>query len=40
MVAGLTPSMVKAGFVDAILSAGFNVELASGGHYHSRHIVH
>jgi hypothetical protein len=30
MVAGMTPSMVKAGFVSAILSAGFHVD---GGHY-------
>jgi hypothetical protein len=33
MVAGMTPSTVKAGFVSAILSAGFHVELAGGGHY-------
>jgi fatty acid synthase subunit alpha len=33
MVAGMTPSTVKAGFVSAVLSAGFHVELASGGHY-------
>jgi fatty acid synthase subunit beta len=33
MVAGMTPSTVKGGFVSAILSAGFHVELAGGGHY-------
>jgi fatty acid synthase subunit beta len=33
MVAGMTPSTVKGGFISAILSAGFHVELAGGGHY-------
>lgn len=33
MVAGMTPSTVKAGFVSAVLDAGFHVELAGGGHY-------
>ena len=33
MVAGMTPSTVKGGFVSAILSTGFHVELAGGGHY-------
>ena len=33
MIASMTPSTVKAGFVSAILSAGFNVELAGDGHY-------
>ena len=33
MVTGMTPSTVKAGFVSAILSAGFHIELAGGGHY-------
>ena len=33
MVAGMTPPTVKGGFVSAILSAGFHVELAGGGHY-------
>ncbi|KAG9315241.1 hypothetical protein JVU11DRAFT_4375 [Chiua virens] len=33
MVAGMTPTTVKAGFVSAILSAGYHVELAGGGHY-------
>lgn len=33
MVAGMTPSTVKAGFVSAVLSAGYHVELAGGGHY-------
>jgi fatty acid synthase subunit beta len=33
MVAGMTPTTVKAGFVSAILDAGYHVELAGGGHY-------
>ncbi|KAF8843701.1 hypothetical protein BDN67DRAFT_963867 [Paxillus ammoniavirescens] len=33
MVAGMTPTTVKTGFVSAILSAGYHVELAGGGHY-------
>ena len=33
MVAGMTPSTVKAGFVSAVLSAGYHIELAGGGHY-------
>ena len=35
MVAGMTPSTVKAGFVSDILSAGYHVELAGGGHYNA-----
>ena len=35
MVAGMTPTTVKTGFVSAILSAGYHVELAGGGHYNS-----
>ena len=35
MVAGMTPSTVKAGFVGTILSAGYHVELAGGGHYNA-----
>lgn len=35
MVAGMTPTTVKAGFVSAVLSAGYHVELAGGGHYNS-----
>ncbi|KIJ51487.1 hypothetical protein M422DRAFT_203704 [Sphaerobolus stellatus SS14] len=35
MVAGMTPSTVKAGFVSAVLSAGYHVELAGGGHYNA-----
>lgn len=35
MVAGMTPTTVKAGFVSAILSAGYHVELAGGGHYNA-----
>lgn len=31
----MTPSTVKAGFVSAILNAGFHVELAGGGHYNA-----
>jgi fatty acid synthase subunit alpha len=33
MVTGMTPSTVKAGFISAILTAGFHIELAGGGHY-------
>jgi fatty acid synthase subunit alpha len=33
MVAGMTPTTVKAGFVSALLEAGYHVELAGGGHY-------
>jgi fatty acid synthase subunit beta len=33
MVAGMTPTTVKSGFVSAVLSAGYHVELAGGGHY-------
>ncbi|PPQ94469.1 hypothetical protein CVT25_001102 [Psilocybe cyanescens] len=33
MVAGMTPSTVKAGIVSAVLNAGYHVELAGGGHY-------
>ena len=33
MVAGMTLLTVKAGFVSAVLSAGFHIELAGGGHY-------
>lgn len=33
MVAGMTPTTVQAGFVSAVLSAGYHVELAGGGHY-------
>ena len=36
MVAGMTPSTVKGGFVSAILDAGYHVELAGGGHYNAR----
>jgi enoyl reductase-like protein len=35
MVAGMTPTTVKGGFVSAILDAGFHVELAGGGHYNA-----
>ncbi|KAG5646963.1 hypothetical protein DXG03_001686 [Asterophora parasitica] len=35
MVAGMTPSTVKAGFVGAVLDAGYHVELAGGGHYNA-----
>ncbi|KAF7792928.1 hypothetical protein EIP86_004031 [Pleurotus ostreatoroseus] len=31
MVAGMTPSTVPAGFVSAVLNAGFHIELAGGG---------
>ena len=33
MVAGMTPTTVKAGFVSAVLDAGYHIELAGGGHY-------
>jgi len=32
MVAGITPSTVKAGFVSAVLDAGYHIELAGGGY--------
>ncbi|KAJ3916064.1 fatty acid synthase [Lentinula edodes] len=35
MVPGMTPSTVQAGFVSAILDAGYHVELAGGGHYNA-----
>jgi fatty acid synthase subunit alpha, fungi type len=35
MVAGMTPTTVKAGFVSAVLSSGFHIELAGGGHYNA-----
>src|SRR5260370_37898453 len=35
MVAGITPSTVKAGFVSAILSTGYHIEHAGGGHYNT-----
>ncbi|KAF9267936.1 fatty acid synthase [Marasmius fiardii PR-910] len=35
MVAGMTPSTVKAGFVSAVLDAGYHIELAGGGHYNA-----
>ncbi|EKM78079.1 hypothetical protein AGABI1DRAFT_61049 [Agaricus bisporus var. burnettii JB137-S8] len=38
MVAGMTPTTVKAGFVSAILNAGYHVELAGGGHYNAKDL--
>ncbi|KAH9856627.1 fatty acid synthase [Lenzites betulinus] len=35
MVAGMTPTTVQAGFVSAVLDAGYHVELAGGGHYNA-----
>jgi enoyl reductase-like protein len=35
MVAGMTPTTVKADFVSAVLSAGYHVKLAGGGHYNA-----
>ena len=35
MVAGMTPTTVKAGFVSAVLDAGYHIELAGGGHYNA-----
>lgn len=31
----MTPSTVRAGFVSAILRAGYHVELAGGGHFNA-----
>ncbi|KAG8889684.1 3-oxoacyl-[acyl-carrier-protein] synthase [Tulasnella sp. 332] len=36
MVAGMTPTTVKAGFVSAVLAAGYHIELAGGGHYNAK----
>lgn len=36
MVAGMTPCTVPAGFVSAVLNAGYHVELAGGGHYNAK----
>ncbi len=33
MIAGMTPTTVKAGFISVVLEAGYHVELAGGGHY-------
>jgi hypothetical protein len=35
MVVGMTPLMVKAGFVSAVPDAGYHIELAGGGHYNA-----
>ena len=36
MVAGMTPSTVKSGFVSAVLDAGYHIEPAGGGgHYNA-----
>ncbi|KAK7018073.1 fatty acid synthase alpha subunit Lsd1 [Paramarasmius palmivorus] len=35
MVAGMTPSTVKGGFVSAVLDAGYRIELAGGSHYNA-----
>jgi len=35
MVAGMTPSTVKAGFISAVLDAGYHIELAGDGHYNA-----
>lgn len=31
-----TPCTVRAGFVSAVLAAGFHIELAGGGHYNAK----
>jgi fatty acid synthase subunit beta, fungi type len=31
-----TPTTVKAGFVSAVLAAGYHIELAGGGHYNAK----
>lgn len=36
MVAGMTPTTVKGGFVSAVLNAGYHIELAGGGHYNAK----
>jgi malonyl CoA-acyl carrier protein transacylase len=36
MVPGMTPSTVGAGFVAAVLNAGYHIELAGGGHYNEK----
>ncbi|KAL1711802.1 hypothetical protein EV715DRAFT_278348 [Schizophyllum commune] len=33
MVPGMTPSTVQAGFISAVLNAGYHIELAGGGHF-------
>lgn len=33
MVSGMTPCTVRAGFVSAVMKAGYHIELAGGGHY-------
>ena len=35
MVTGMTPSTIKAGFISAVLDAGYHIELAGGGHYNA-----
>jgi fatty acid synthase subunit alpha len=35
MVAGITPTTVKAGFVSAVLNSGSHIELVGGGHYNA-----
>jgi fatty acid synthase subunit alpha len=35
LVMVMTPSTVKAGFVSAVLDAGYHIELAGGGHYNA-----
>src|ERR1700733_13709525 len=39
MVVGMMLLTVKAGFVSVILSAGYHIELASGGRYHSVEVM-
>ncbi|BGP56496.1 hypothetical protein JCM8202_004608 [Rhodotorula sphaerocarpa] len=38
MVGGMTPTTVKAGFVSAVLKAGYHIELAGGGHYNEKAV--
>ena len=35
MVVGMAPSTVKAGFISAVLDAGYHIELAGGGYYNA-----
>ena len=36
MIGGMTPCTVQAGFVSAVLSAGYHIELAGGGQYNAK----
>ncbi|SGZ13219.1 BQ5605_C028g10556 [Microbotryum silenes-dioicae] len=36
MIGGMTPCTVRAGFVSAVMKAGYHIELAGGGHYNEK----